>query len=527
MNKFLSFFHKDPILNNRSLFPESSSTSFGRLNIADGLLILKVVKSSGNMRLTGLLSVSLALTVFLLAFAQQTEAELVDNGDTTITDTRSGLMWLKYPLTARPYIPEVDSTVDWYRANDEISDLNTYVAPGGFSNWRLPMSPATGDTILRALDQHCAAQGKIFGVDCWGPFDVGPPNVGRTFWTAQEFPAPGGDSAVTFGTVFGRMVRPKSSFFLWAWAVRGGDVPNDKEVLFVGQTGESSNDGKSMIVQVDPQSGSVYRAFVSNPSSSGEADGVTVSGDLVYVLSSTGNNADITVMDHWGIPQDHFSVASLVDTPSALEGLTRNPDNGLLILGYSRLVGSGDPSKLLFVNATNGSLVSSVPLTDPSAQSPFQVSHAVGLDVDGQGKIFVLTSDGRIQTYNPQGDRLLDELETGIFKLELDTTLGLAFTGNGFLISGIFTDAIYRVNLSGQFVRAFPVPGPFSEALDMRVAGIPDGADGGGGCSLSASGEGDIVEFLLPYAALPGVMIIWKLRDGRNQGARKATKTGC
>jgi hypothetical protein len=196
----------------------------------------------------------------------------------------------------------------------------------------------------------------------------------------------------------------------------------------------------------------------------------------------------------------------------------------LLILGYSRLVGSGDPSKLLFVNATNGSLVSSVPLTDPSAQSPFQVRHAVGLDVDGQGKIFVLTSDGRIQTYNPQGDRLLDELETGIFKLELDTTLGLAFTGNGFLISGISTEIIYLVNLSGAFVRAFPAPGPLSEALDMRVADIPDDADGGGGCSLSASGEGDIVEFLLPYVGLAVVMIIWKLRDGRNQGARKAIK---
>jgi len=431
-------------------------------------------KRGGKMRPIGLLLASLVLILFLPACGQQIDtteslaAGLIDNGDTTITDTQSGFTWLKFPLTARPYIPEVDHTVNWYQAIDEISDLNTFTKPGGFSDWRLPKSPATGDTVLRALDQECAAQGLVFGQDCWGPFDVGPPNVGRTFWTSQEYPTTGGDSAVTFGTVFGRLAVPKSSRYYWAWAVRGGDVPDDREVLFVGQTGESSNDGESMIVQVDSQTGRVYRAFVNNPPNSGEADGVTVSGDSVYVLSSPGNNADITVMDHWGIPQGHFSVASLVDTPSALEGLTRNPTNGLLILGYSRLVGSGDPSKLLFVNSTNGSLVSSVLLTDPGAQSPFQVRHAVGLDVDDQGSIFVLTNDGRIQSYNPQGDRLQYELETDIFRQELDTTLGLAFTGDGFLIAGIHKDIIYRVDLSGSIVETFPAPGPFSEALDLR-----------------------------------------------------------
>jgi PKD repeat protein len=39
----------------------------------------------------------------------------------------------------------------------------------------------------------------------------------------------------------------------------------------------------------------------------------------------------------------------------------------------------------------------------------------------------------------------------------------------------------------------------------------------GGGCSMSAGSEGDIVEFLLPYVGLAVVMLVLKLRDKRNQ----------
>lgn len=472
------------------------------------------------MRLTKLLLAILTLKLFLLVFTQQTTADLIDNGDTTITDTQSGFMWLKYPLTARSPSPGVDLTVNWHQANEEISSLNTYNPPGGFSDWRLPHSPATGDTILRALEKECTAQGLIFGLNCWGPFDVEPLNLGRTFWTSQEYPAPGGDKAITFGTFLGRQPFDKSGSFFWAWAVRGGDVP-DKRVLFMGQTGDAS-DGKSMILQANPYTGSIYRAFVNNPFSSGEAEGVTVTEDLVYILGANYNNgiivADITVTDHWGITQKHFSVASLVDSPTNLEGLTRDPSSGLLILGYSELVGSGNPSKLLFVDPTNGSLVSSVSLVEPSTSSPYQVANAVGLDIDDQGNILVLTNDGRIQTYNPQGDHLLNELETEIFEQKLDTTLGLAFTGSSFLISGRFTDRIYRVDLSGSVIHSIAAPGFCTEALDYK--GSVPGDGGGGGCSVSAGCEGNIVEFLLPYIGFIIVLVILTVRDARVRSNR-------
>jgi len=46
------------------------------------------------------------------------------------------------------------------------------------------------------------------------------------------------------------------------------------------------------------------------------------------------------------------------------------------------------------------------------------------------------------------------------------------------------------------------------------------GGGGGGGCSLSATGEGDIVEFLLPYIGLALVMAVVKLRDKRSSKVR-------
>jgi len=45
---------------------------------------------------------------------------------------------------------------------------------------------------------------------------------------------------------------------------------------------------------------------------------------------------------------------------------------------------------------------------------------------------------------------------------------------------------------------------------------------GGGGCSVSATGNGSIVEFLLPYMALAAAMMILKLHDTRERKARKA-----
>ena len=49
------------------------------------------------------------------------------------------------------------------------------------------------------------------------------------------------------------------------------------------------------------------------------------------------------------------------------------------------------------------------------------------------------------------------------------------------------------------------------------TAAIVGGGGGGGGCSVSASGEGNIVEYILPYIVLAVVMAILKMRDARDR----------
>ncbi|MCK4292071.1 MAG: hypothetical protein KAY65_02655 [Planctomycetes bacterium] len=52
------------------------------------------------------------------------------------------------------------------------------------------------------------------------------------------------------------------------------------------------------------------------------------------------------------------------------------------------------------------------------------------------------------------------------------------------------------------------------------------GGGGGGGCSVSSTGRGNIVEFLVPYLGLAVVMAMLKRRDARNRSARNMAKGG-
>ena len=59
------------------------------------------------------------------------------------------------------------------------------------------------------------------------------------------------------------------------------------------------------------------------------------------------------------------------------------------------------------------------------------------------------------------------------------------------------------------------------------AAAIIGGGGGGGGCSVSASGEGNIIEYILPYIGLAVVMAILKMRDSRYRKARNMTTGKC
>ena len=57
------------------------------------------------------------------------------------------------------------------------------------------------------------------------------------------------------------------------------------------------------------------------------------------------------------------------------------------------------------------------------------------------------------------------------------------------------------------------------------TTGGTGGGGGGGGCSVSTTGNGSIVEFLLPYVALAAAMMILRLRDAHQRKERRLTKS--
>ena len=66
----------------------------------------------------------------LVCFSVPVAAQLVDNGDGTVTDIRNGLMWLK---DAGLY----GTRKTWDDANVWINDLNNQ-SYAGYNDWRLP-----------------------------------------------------------------------------------------------------------------------------------------------------------------------------------------------------------------------------------------------------------------------------------------------------------------------------------------------------------------------------------------------------
>ncbi len=91
-------------------------------------------------------SYAFSLVLFVFSFCPITHAAFVDNGDGTVTDTSTNLMWVKsqnlinedHPAFDNDGIPQ-DGLVTWQHAKDFITGMNagTYTNYG-HTNWRMP-----------------------------------------------------------------------------------------------------------------------------------------------------------------------------------------------------------------------------------------------------------------------------------------------------------------------------------------------------------------------------------------------------
>jgi hypothetical protein len=148
-------------------------------------------------------------TNFIACTGTAAAIRYVDNGDGTVTDTATGLMWMK---NANP----VGGRIAWADALTYCDNLVT----NGYSDWRLPTVGSYGSKA--ELDTLFRANGDPFGA--WEGYE-GTPFTGvraaSFYWSGTTSPYPDFTMVVIFdgNGVYGLRT---SSGSCYVWPVRGG-----------------------------------------------------------------------------------------------------------------------------------------------------------------------------------------------------------------------------------------------------------------------------------------------------------------
>ena len=187
------------------------------------------------------LTSSLALCLGLLTASGSHANLIAADGGMTVYDADANLYWLANANTAKTSGYDTDGYMTWAGAQSWITSLNT-ASYLGYSDWRLP-------TTLQP-DATCDSQsgGISFGYNCTGSemgnlfynelggaagssiltthnADLALFNNVQSFsyWSGTEY-APNTDGAWTFSTNHGGQGAYYKNVYLFAWAVRPGQV---------------------------------------------------------------------------------------------------------------------------------------------------------------------------------------------------------------------------------------------------------------------------------------------------------------
>ena len=102
------------------------------------------------------------------------DSRYTDNGDGTLTDSATGLMWQESYGYA-----ETGKYINWYEAEHYVEDLNLRQL-GGHTDWRLPNKLELQS--LYELKHEFTSRGKTFILHIDPMFEIG---YGSCFWTWQ------------------------------------------------------------------------------------------------------------------------------------------------------------------------------------------------------------------------------------------------------------------------------------------------------------------------------------------------------
>lgn len=142
------------------------------------------------------------------------QAELHDNGDGTITDTATGLMWLK------------NANMVGQKTFEQAKQWAEGLDFAGHSDWRLPTGQNPDGTVCNSRPNGASCTQTEFATLYFGhlimTFNQGPFEniVGREYWTSTEWPADASRAMAQDFEDGGQLDEPKTHM-LGAWAVRG------------------------------------------------------------------------------------------------------------------------------------------------------------------------------------------------------------------------------------------------------------------------------------------------------------------
>ena len=187
------------------------------------------------------------LILLASVFMAPAQATLIDNGDGTVSDTSTGLMWLKDANYAKTSGYDADGKMTWYDAMTWASGLNY----AGYTDWRLPVTVQPDPSCSSQSNPGAGYSVQGYGFNCTGS-ELGDlfynalgvsdhssillsslltgnnpifNNVqSDLYWSGTEY-APNTYRAWFFRTLDGAQhsYRYKNDPF-YAWAVRSGDV---------------------------------------------------------------------------------------------------------------------------------------------------------------------------------------------------------------------------------------------------------------------------------------------------------------
>jgi hypothetical protein len=155
--------------------------------------------------------------------AEWPDPRYVDHGDGTVTDSLTGLMWLKDADPLR-------GSTTWLGAFEFVASLNEGEGTRGYKDWRLPNA--------REFQSLCDASAPFDQLSPGNPFlNVKYPGKARYYWlstTPARFPGRGGVGEL-FGGIGHIPKEEPSSEGCTVWPVRGGISANEAPVADAGR----------------------------------------------------------------------------------------------------------------------------------------------------------------------------------------------------------------------------------------------------------------------------------------------------